>query len=168
MNLKLINEIKSETEKQCAYHLIQLFWKEHNNYIQNMEDAIEHYNQWTSVGHLFYLIEYENKNIGFVHLGSRGGQIDWLEDIFIIPEMQGKGIGRKVIFMIEEIVKKYSESLYLEVAARNLAALKLYYELGFNCLNTLTIRKDFQDQKFDVINNENINGYTFEVKKYKK
>lgn len=46
-------------------------------------------------------------------MGNRRAAIDWLEDIFIIKKYQGKGIGSLVIKKLEEIVKTYSESLYI-------------------------------------------------------
>ena len=69
--------------------------------------------------------------IGFVHLGNRGAKIDWLEDLFILPEYQGGGLGTQAIFQVEAIVRKYSESLYIEAAARNEGAIRLYQKLGF-------------------------------------
>ena len=50
------------------------------------------------------MISYNEEYVGFVHLGSRGCEIDWLEDIFVLPEFQGKGIGTCAIKLIEEIV----------------------------------------------------------------
>ena len=66
------------------------------------------------------------------------------------------------------IVKEYSESIYLEVAARNLRALKLYHKNGYNCLNTVTVRKDFEPDNFEVIEKNNIAGFDFEIKRYVK
>ena len=65
-------------------------------------------------------------------------------------------------------IKKYSESVYLEVAARNFGAMKLYHRLGYHCLNTVTLRKDFQPENFEVIRSEELLGYPLEVKKYIK
>lgn len=58
--------------------------------------------------------------------------------------------------MVEDIVKEYSESLYIEVAARNMKAIRLYQRIGYNCLNTITIRKDFHPEKCETIGNERI------------
>ena len=69
--------------------------------------------------------------------------------------------------LAEQIVKEYSESIYLEVAARNMDALRLYRRNGYDCLNTITIRKDFEPENFDVLRTENLLGHEFEVKKYK-
>lgn len=56
----------------------------------------------------------------------------------------------------------------MEVAARNLKAMRLYYKLGYNCLNSITIRKDYNEEDFSLNHKENIAGFDFEIKKYKK
>ena len=68
--------------------------------------------------------------------------------------------------LTEDIVKEYSDSIYLEVAARNMEAMKLYCRNGYDCLNTITIRKDFKPDDFEVISRETILGHDLEVKKY--
>ena len=67
----------------------------------------------------------------------------------------------------EEIVKQYSVSLYIEAAARNEAAIRLYRKLGYDCLNTITIRKDFPGYEYDVVRKEKIHELEFEIRKDK-
>lgn len=55
-------------------------------------------------------------------------------------------------------------SLYLEVAARNIEALKLYQRLGYDTLNTVTIRKDLSGT-FEVIERVQIAGHELKIKK---
>ncbi len=148
-------------------HLIDLiinFWNEHNGVIQTTDETVNDINEWIKTGHKLYLIRFDYNYIGFAHLGSRGCEIDWLEDIFILPNFQRKGIGSKVIDMLEEIVKEYSDSLYIEVATRNINALRLYNKIGYNCLNTVTIRKDFKPDNLKTISKEKINGLDFDIK----
>lgn len=164
MNVRL--ELYSN-QKEIACNLIQSFWKSHNNYDQPIEETLEDLFNWTKEGHKFYLIQYESIYVGFVHLGSRGCAIDWLEDIFVLPEYQGKGIGTSAILLIEDIVKEYSESLYIEAAARNMKAIQLYQKIGYDCLNTITVRKDFHPEKTEVVRKEQIYDLDFEIRKYK-
>lgn len=165
MNLTL--ELTNDKNINISCELIREFWKSHNNYIQEFEESFNDLKEWTKEGHKLYLIKLEKEYIGFAHLGSRGANIDWLEDLFILSTYQNKGYGSSVIEILEEEVKKYSESLYIEVAARNLDALNLYRKLGYDCLNTITIRKDFNKEKFEKISSEKINNMQFEIKKYK-
>ena len=167
MNEKITLQ-KYNNEEQSAKDLIRGFWLAHNDYVMPDEEAAEDLAAWTDKGHAFYFILKEETPVGFVHLGSRGAEIDWIEDLFVLPEYQGTGDGSQAITLVVAEVKKYSESVYLEVAARNLGAMKLYHRLGYNCLNTVTLRKDFQPENYEVIRNEDLLGYPLEVKKYIK
>ncbi len=114
-------------------------------------------------GNVFYLIE-TTEIVGFAHLGARGDKADWLEHLYVIPGMRHRGIGSTVIQQLEKIVSGYSQSLYIEVSARNIPALKLYYRNGYDTLNTLTLRKDFHGT-FRGVKEEVIGGMTFKIKK---
>ena len=156
-----------ENEIDTAISLIKQFWKEHNDYEMSTEEVKEDLTEWTKEGHKLYLIKCEEEFVGFVHLGSRGGEIDWLEDLYVMSEYQNKGIGTRAVRLAEEIVKEYSESLYIEAAARNEKAIRLYVKLGYNGLNTITVRKDFEPENFEVMKTENIHNQEFEIKRYK-
>ncbi len=158
-----LREYNGEAEEAAA--LICAFWLAHNDYVQSAEEAGEDLAAWTAEGHKFYFIEAGDGVAGFVHVGSRGARIDWIEDLFIRPEYQGKGYGSAALERVEELVSSYSDSVYIEVAARNLRALKLYHKNGYNCLNTVTIRKDFHPENFDVVREDELLGYRMEVRR---
>ena len=105
--------------------------------------------------------------VGFLHLGSRGGAIDWLEHLYVKPEHRNKGFGSKAIACAEEIVREYSESLYIEAAARNEQAIRLYRSLGYNCLNSISIRKDFHPENFNLVRVAQLYDKSFEIRKVK-
>ena len=163
MEVKLI-PYQGETE--TATDLIIRFWQAHNHCTPSREDAFADLTEWTKPGHYLYFISYHHKYVGFLHLGSRGCEADWLEDIFVLPEFQKKGIGSRAIQLAEAIVKEYSESLYIEVAARNRNAIRLYQRIGYNCLNTITIRKDFRPETCETVSRENITGAEFKIKQH--
>lgn len=155
-------------ETDAAADLIIQFWQAHNHFTPSYDDALADLAAWTGTGHQLYFICLDHQRIGFVHLGSRGCAIDWLEDLFVLPEFQGKGIGSRAIQLAEDIVRQYSDSLYLEVAARNAKALRLYQRIGYDCLNTITVRKDFAPEKYETIGTEHIMDMDFAVKRYKE
>ena len=154
-----------ETE---AVSLIQAFWLAHNDYVMPCDEAKKDLEAWTAEGHRLYLVKKDESVIGFAHMGSRGCEIDWLEDLFILPDEQGHGYGSKTISLLEQIVREYSESLYIEVAARNRAAAKLYRKLGYDVLNTITVRKDFEPEKFETVSQETVSGLDYVIRRYKK
>lgn len=70
--------------------------------------------------------------------------------------------------LAEAIVSEYSESMYIEAAARNEAAIRLYKRLGYGCLNTISVRKDFPGYEYDVVRRETIYGEEFEIRRDKQ
>ena len=157
---------KYEEEKDILCELIKQFWIAHNDYTPTDEEKMEDLLAWTGENHVVYLIRKDEDIIGFAHLGSRGCKIDWLEDLFILPKYQGNGYGSEALHLVENIVKEYSDSVYLEVAARNADALKLYCRNGYDCLNTITIRKDFKPENYVVTSEEEILEHEFKIKDY--
>lgn len=144
--------------------LIRGFWLAHNQEEQTETEARTDLAAWTAEGHKLYLIQEEAQTVGLVHLGSRGGACDWLEDLFVLPAYQNRGIGTEAIRLAEEIVRTYSVSMYIEAAARNRRAIALYHRLGYQCLNTVTIRKDFPGYDYDVTREERIYDLPFEIR----
>lgn len=163
----MVQLIKYDGEEAEALPLVQAFWKAHNQYDQPVEEAKEDLSAWTAAGHAFYFIDCGGERVGFLHLGSRGGKADWLEDLFVLPQHQRKGIGSQAVRLAEGIVQGYSQSMYIEAAARNEGAIRLYKRLGYDCLNTVSVRKDFPGYEYDVVRTERLYGETFEIRKSK-
>ncbi|MEA4811134.1 MAG: GNAT family N-acetyltransferase [Anaerolineaceae bacterium] len=123
---------------------IRTFWEHHHQ--QPAESEIEeNIHSWTASGHELYCILFEERFAGFLHMGERGGgAADWLEDLFVEKNCRGKGVASESIRQMEEKLKAEGRpSLYLEVVPRNEKALRLYHHLGFDVLNTVSLRKDF-------------------------
>ncbi|RZJ67249.1 MAG: GNAT family N-acetyltransferase [Flavobacterium sp.] len=84
-----------------------------------------------------WLIEYENKTVGYVILTfvfnfEYGGKIAFVDELYIKDEMRGKGIGKDAIdFVKQQAVEIGLKLLYLEVEPHNSTAQKLYLDKGF-------------------------------------
>ncbi|OUQ39380.1 GNAT family N-acetyltransferase [Faecalibacterium sp. An122] len=154
-----------QNETDTALSLIQAFWLRHSHVEQTAEEAARDLKAWTGDGHAFYLIQRQGQVVGFLHLGSRGGPIDWLEELFILPAWQNQGIGTEVIRQAEEMVRAYSDAVHIEAVARNEGAIRLYRRLGYDCLNSITIRKDLRDTGFRCVRQEKLYDLPFEIRK---
>ena len=67
------------------------------------------------------------------------GRILWLDELFIIPEFRGKGLGRKFFEFLER--GDGYDFIRLEVEPDNERALKLYRSLGYKQVNYLPLYK---------------------------
>ncbi len=124
------------------------------------EQAVEDLRAWTAEGHELYVILAGGESAGFLHLGSRGGACDWLEDIFVRKELRGRGIGSRTIELAWEMLReKGLETMYLEVVPANAAAIRLYHKLGFTNLNTLTLNRSVKEKR--QLGTETIGGLSF-------
>lgn len=159
---------KYHSEQTEMLPLIQGFWLSHSDEVQTDAEALADLTQWSSEGNALYFIVAFDEVVGFLHLGSRGGGIDWLEHLYVKPEHRNKGFGSKAIACAEEIVREYSESLYIEAAARNEQAIRLYRSLGYDCLNSISIRKDFHPERFKSVRTESLYNEPFEIRKIKQ
>ena len=96
-----------------------------------------------------WLIEFENKTVGYVILTfvfnfEYGGKIAFVDELYLNEGSRGKGIGKQTIEFVKEQAQKLSlKLLYLEVEDHNAAAQKLYLSGGFMFLNRLTMKLKF-------------------------
>ncbi len=93
----------------------------------------------------------EENAVGFIHIGYRGSNVAWIEDIYVDISYRNQGIASKAIELAEEMVRKNPNytAICLDVAPRNELALKLYHKLGFDAVSIITVRKEFNENKMD-------------------
>ena len=117
--------------------------------------SIQNLNNWLSKDNELYMIIYEDDVIGFLRIGYRGGNVAWLEDIFVDEEYRNKGVATESIRQAEIIVsnKPPYNAMCIDIVPRNIEALKLYYKLGYDTLSMVTIRKNFVDKESDGVQN---------------
>lgn len=73
-----------------------------------------------------------------------GGTVWWLEELYILPEYRGKGLGRSYFDFIEKAASENGvRRLRLEVEPDNTRAAKLYSDLGYKPLNYAQMLKEF-------------------------
>ena len=115
------------------------------------ESAAKTLYDWICDGHELYVIEHNERAVGFLHIGYRGGNVAWIEDVFVDESMRRKGIATEAIKMAEELIKSKPgyDAVCLDVIPRNLDALRLYHKLGYDSLNMITVRKELYDNNRD-------------------
>lgn len=119
--------------------------------------------EWTTESNQLYMIIFENRFVGFLRIGFRGGNVAWIEDVFVKEEFRNRGIATESIKQAEEIIKATPpyNAICFDVVPRNVAALKLYHKLGYQTLSLITVRKNLVSK--ESFGKQKINGLEFEI-----
>ena len=93
-----------------------------------------------------YMFQVDNTSVGYALLSKTysneaGGLVLWIEEIFILPEYRGRGLGKEFFNFIDTISKDYTR-LRLEISPCNDRAKKLYSSMGFQPLDYLQMVND--------------------------
>jgi len=132
-------------------------------YWQTEEQSKETLQYWRDNG-IVYNIILDNEPVGFFYVRFGGQNVAWLEDIFILEQYRGNGIGKFAMQKLDELmVEKKVTAMFVDVIPRNTSAIKLYKECGFDHLNLIQLRKNY-DKKLDK--NDDIELLGFNFKKY--
>ncbi|WP_053367508.1 GNAT family N-acetyltransferase [Bacillus sp. FJAT-27245] len=94
------------------------------------EAAAYHLELKDSSNENFYIVEANGEPVGKMRVDHPNGEA-WIYGFAILPEYQGKGIGRKALSWIIAEEDKVGRPLFLEVEAKNAHALRLYESCGF-------------------------------------
>jgi len=138
---------------------IAAFWTTHCLTV-TPDQAAEDLKAWTGKQHELFVILSDGAPAGFLHMGSRGGACDWLEDVFVREELRGQGIGGQAIELAWERLRAQGlETMYLEVVPANEGAIRLYHRLGFTNLNTLTLNRSVKEKR--QLGTETVGGLEF-------
>ena len=81
-----------------------------------------------------FAFEYEGVLAGYGMIAKSysteaGGHCVWIEDIYVLPEFRGRGIGTTVL---NRCITETPTPLFLYVFKRNVGAIKLYSRTGFS------------------------------------
>lgn len=130
---------------------------------QTDEQSAETLREWLATGTVYNLLA-DGKIAGFFYIRFGGQKVAWLEDLFIIEEYRGKGLGKSAFRKLDELMKeKGILTMFVSVIPRNTSAIKFYLDCGFDHLNMLELRKNY-DKRLDKTEEVELLGFRF--KKY--
>ncbi|MCL2508274.1 MAG: GNAT family N-acetyltransferase [Oscillospiraceae bacterium] len=106
--------------------------------------TIETLERWISEDHALYVILHGGESAGFIHIGYRGGNVAWIEDIYVDKQRRGKGIASRAVRLAEEIIArdKDYDAVCVDICPRNTDSMKLAFSLGYINLSMITVRKE--------------------------
>lgn len=77
-----------------------------------------------------YMIDKENQTVGKIRVLRRDKE-SWLYGFAVFPIHQGKGFGKSALLQTVHLEENTGNQIYLEVEIKNLHAMKLYTDCGF-------------------------------------
>mgnify|MGYP001622931512 CR=1 FL=1 len=97
-----------------------------------------------------YLLEFEGKTAGYGLMArtfsqEAGGQVLWIEELYIREEFRSRGLGREFFSYVEENNRGRISRIRLEAEEENTRAVSLYERLGYKKLDYKQMIKDFTD-----------------------
>jgi ribosomal protein S18 acetylase RimI-like enzyme len=115
--------------------------KEQLDYMLDMIYSIESIEKQVAKNQVFLLIIENDKYLGFAsyELNIDNSNKTKIQKLYVLPETQGKGIGRKAIDFIKQIASDANnETLILNVNKYN-KAKDFYLNYGFKIIDSITI-----------------------------
>ena len=96
-----------------------------------------------------YMIETAGKPVGYALTAKTfsqeaGGMVVWIEELFILPQYRGKGLGTEFFKYVKETIEPHVARVRLEVEPDNAAAIRLYQRMGFENLPYRQMVKECQ------------------------
>ncbi|RQO66396.1 GNAT family N-acetyltransferase [Pedobacter sp. KBW06] len=108
--------------------------KEQISYMLEMMYSTDSLTEQTSKkGHQFLLVKDETKNLGYAsyELNYKGLSKTKIHKIYILPEAQGKGVGKLLMNSITDIARKNQDTILSLNVNRDNAAFDFYKKIGF-------------------------------------
>ncbi len=86
-----------------------------------------------------YIFELDGKTAGYSLLAKTysqeaGGMVVWIEEIYVLPEFRGRGIGKEFFSFILKNRPENVKRFRLEAEKENEGAIRLYKSFGFDFL----------------------------------
>jgi diamine N-acetyltransferase len=135
----------------------EILSKEQLDYMLDMIYSLESIEKQVAKKQVFLLIKENDKYLGFAsyELNIDNSNKSKIQKLYVLPETQGKGIGRKAIdFIKKNASDANNEALILNVNKYN-KAKDFYLNYGFKIINTIVI---------DIGNGYVMDDYVMEIK----
>ncbi len=136
MNIAL--RIAKESDLTLIYKLAASIWNIHyvpiigeeqvDYMLENMYSKEALLEQMKVKNHIFYIIEIQEKAIGFISISD--GNEAFINKFYILQSEQGKGIGKFVFSKLLEIHSS-TNVIRLTVNRKNFKSINFYFTLGF-------------------------------------
>jgi diamine N-acetyltransferase len=110
-------------------HYVPIIGKEQVDYMLRCMYDINSLQKQHEDGHIFYIIEYEKKDLGFISIKEEETGDWFLNKCYVLTQKQRRGLGSA---LFEFIVDEHPiDCIRLQVNRQNYKAINFYFKLGF-------------------------------------
>lgn len=132
-------------------------------YWQTNEQSKETLLDWQTQGVIYHIFS-DQELVGFFFVRFGRKTVAWLEDLFILEGYRHQRIGTIALKKLDVLmIEKQILTLLVNVVPRNEQALKLYHDCGFDHLNLIQLRKNYDSR---LNKEETLDVLGFRFKKY--
>lgn len=132
-----IHIIQSLSDVIWPHTFREMLSSEQIAYMMNMMYSAEALTKQMSEGHHYLLVKDGDEYIAYISYENNYKNKSWtkVHKIYILPSVQGTGLGRKLIDIVADIAMSNSNSeLSLNVNRDNLKAINFYKRMGFEII----------------------------------
>ncbi len=135
---KFLKQIELDDLKELE-NMLKDFWTS-QLYEATKDDILEDIRRLLSPKCFAYLIMNDDKIAGFIYVNEKYGYINNIEYLFVKKEFRSLGLGSFALDEIKKILfKAGNDRVQIEVNPSASKNLKLYHDLGFDNIDTITL-----------------------------
>ena len=132
-----LNLVRDFYQSEAVLHSIP------DEYIENTWEELMSSSNYVKA----YILESDNQVAGYALLSFTfsqevGGKVAWIEELFMLPEFRGQGLGKEFFAFMEANVESKVSRIRLEVEPDNNRAKRLYESLGYEDLPYVQMVKE--------------------------
>ncbi|WP_373899407.1 GNAT family N-acetyltransferase [Haloimpatiens sp. FM7315] len=99
-------------------------------------------------------IYYDDFKVGYFYLDDKGEKFE-LDDLYVLNDYRGKGIGTEVLKFVDLNCKKKNKNVFLYVFAKNEGAIKLYIRNGYKIVKKIKESRYIMEKEEEGTVNKN-------------
>jgi ribosomal protein S18 acetylase RimI-like enzyme len=150
MNFSIVLCPTQAKDLDVVLSIVEEFYR-HFNYDFSRDEKSQSLQEIWADAHqgCLWLIEKDRTVVGYIYLAfyfsiEFGGKTAFIDELFILPEHRGQGIGSEIISLAEEQCRRLKlKALHLESERTNQRATALYLKLGFMDYDRRLLTKRF-------------------------
>jgi GNAT superfamily N-acetyltransferase len=113
-------------------------------FLQTDEMSQKCLDDWSGPGKEVHCICCDGHLGGFLVLRFGEQRAAWLEQLYVAPEFRGRSAGRRALELLDRIMENRGIlTIFVDVIPRNEEAIRMFTASGFDHLNTVQLRKDY-------------------------